>query len=411
MIKSRLFPTLLCLLGIAAARAQLPAAPTLTYPGDMARNIPVSTSLKWKKPAAATGYHVQLATEPGFAAPFFEDSALVDTLASVKRLSDSTTYYWRVRARSAMGFGAYSKIRSFTTNPPLGAGPVIVSPEHFALGLPLSPTLAWNTFPGAKTYGVQVSTANNFSTILFQDTSVADTVLNITGLVKGTLYYWHVRANTSPVKTAWTKSNFTTLTDPPTAPAVLSIPADGAKDLPLTIDLAWESVERASGYVYQVSTKADFSTVDKTDSSSISTAQVEGLAPNTVYHWRVKGNSASGEAPYSAGSTFTTGNGAAGMADRIARNGKQRMRIEASARGIAVEFTLTARTPVALTVYGALGRRTQVLALAMLDAGTHRITGLISGSKKDGSNAGASGIHWIELRAGETREVRRIVLP
>jgi hypothetical protein len=65
----------------------------------MARNIPVSTSLKWKKVSSATGYHAQLATEPGFAEPLFEDSALADTLALVKRLTDTTTYFWLVRPR------------------------------------------------------------------------------------------------------------------------------------------------------------------------------------------------------------------------------------------------------------------------------------------------------------------------
>jgi hypothetical protein len=63
------------------------------------------------------------------------------------------------------------------------------APENFSVGAPLSPTLVWNTFPDAKTYGVQVSLTTNFSSIFFQGTSVKDTTLKITGLAKGTLYY------------------------------------------------------------------------------------------------------------------------------------------------------------------------------------------------------------------------------
>jgi hypothetical protein len=395
------------------ARAQAPAAPVLTYPGDMARNIPVSTSLKWKKVSGATGYHAQVAMEPGFAAPLVDDSTLVDTLASVKKLADSTTYYWRSRARNASGYGAWSKIRSFTTNPPLGSGPEIVAPELYSLGAALSPTLVWKTFPDAKSYGVQVSLATNFSTILFQDTAVKDTSLKITGLQKGTLYYWHVRANTAPVKTAWTKGNFTTLEDPPTAAAALLLPADGASDQPLTVEFSWEGVERASNYVLQVSAKADFSSIDKTDSASIPSILVDGLAPNTTYYWRVKGASVSGQGPFSAARSFKTGSGAAGVRrDRGVRAGASSLRAFAgssgSARaegrnGVTVEFTLADKAPVVLAAYGALGRERIVLAQGMMEAGPHRVQGL-------SGNRGA-GIWWIELSAGDSRLVRRILLP
>jgi hypothetical protein len=52
---------------------------------------------------------------------------------------------------------------------------------------------------------------------------------------------------------------------------------------------------RATQYLYQVSAKADFSTVDKGDSTQFAAASVEGLAANTTYYWRVRGVSASGQ--------------------------------------------------------------------------------------------------------------------
>jgi hypothetical protein len=399
----------------AWAAAQAPAAPTLAFPADMAKYITTSTSLKWRKTASATIYHVQLAADPGFAVPLFEDSALADTLASVKRLADSTLYYWRARAGNASGFGAYSKTRSFTTNPPLGTGPALVSPAEYSLGQPLSPTLVWNAFPGAKAYGVQISLMNNFSVILFQDTSVKDTTLKIAGpLEKGTLYYWHVRANTSPAKTAWTKGNFTTLTDPPTAAAALSLPAEGALDQPLTLELSWEGVERASNYVYQVSTKADFSAPEKSDSTAITSALVEGLAANTAYFWRVKGTSVSGQAPFSAARGFRTGNGSTGLREARraydARNGGHNpmagavgLRIIAGSPrsgGFTAEIDLRERTPVVVTAYGALGREKHVLARGTLEAGTYRF-GL--------PERGAAGLWWIEVRADGNSQVARVI--
>lgn len=194
----------------AAASAQAPAAPVLAYPSDKAINITVFATLKWRALAGATAFHVQVDTADGFAAPLIQDSAVADTSLKMARLSDSTRYWWRVRAANASGFGAWSKIRSFTTNPVLAAGPALVSPEYFAEGVPRSPTLVWRSHPGAKGYTLQLSQQNNFSVLDFTKADIADTSFTVPALDPDVTYYWHVRANTTPVYTAWTKGAFTT---------------------------------------------------------------------------------------------------------------------------------------------------------------------------------------------------------
>ena len=218
----------LAVLALAPSRAlpaDVPAAPVPAYPGDQAVNVTVYATLKWKPVAGAVKYHVQLDTVPTFAAPLAEDSAVADTSFKLARLADSTRYCWRVRAANASGFGAWSKLRAFTTTPPLSGGPVIVSPGYGDEGTPLSPTLVWNAVAGAKTYTVQLSFASNFDSLVYSKTDVADTALKVTGLQKDQFYFWHVRANTTPVYTAWSKSAFAT-----TTPAtVLRKPERGAQ--------------------------------------------------------------------------------------------------------------------------------------------------------------------------------------
>jgi hypothetical protein len=196
------------LLAAVSARAQAPAAPSLAYPGDGAQNITIYATLKWRKTTGATVYHVQVDTLAAFGAPLFEDSAVADTSSKMARLADSTRYFWRVRAGNATGFGAWSKARSFTTNPTLVTGPAIVSPDFG--DAPPVPTLIWNAYPGADTYTVQIALTSNFDSILYAKTDVADTSLQVAGLEPGTLYWWHVRANTTPVYTGWSKGTFTT---------------------------------------------------------------------------------------------------------------------------------------------------------------------------------------------------------
>lgn len=205
-------PLLLTLIvATSLSRAQAPAAPVLAFPADKAKDISIYTSIKWKKVASATAYHLQVSADTAFALPFYNDSALTDTLAAMKRLADSTTYYWRVRAANAIGFGPYSKVRSFLTNPVLDAGPVVVSPESYSTDVPTATTLIWQAFPSAKTYWIQVSLASNFNPVLINDSAVADTVRKIDKLAMGTVYYWHVRAVNGATKSAWTKSQFATV--------------------------------------------------------------------------------------------------------------------------------------------------------------------------------------------------------
>ncbi|MDB5050354.1 MAG: hypothetical protein JWO30_3425 [Fibrobacteres bacterium] len=397
----------LILAAAAWAGAQLPVAPTLAYPADKGVNVATAVSLKWKKVATATGYEAQVASEATFAAPLMDDSTLTDTLYHVSHLADTTVYYWRARAKNAGGYGPYSKARSFTTTPPLGAGPILVSPEVSAMDVALEPTLKWNVFGDAKTYGLQISLASNFSSLLFNDTSIADTLLKVTGagLIKGTTYYWHVRANTSPVKTAWTKGSFTTVMDAPTDAVTLGSPLDGAVDQPIPAEFLWNAVDRASGYIFQLSTGADFSTLVKTDSVQFGFATADGLTANTTYYWRVKATNSTGAAPYSAVRSFKTGSGTAAVPGPTReRSISLRAFPAAGGRGgVDVEFSLAAPAHVRIVGYSALGGAAEVLAEGKLDAGAHRASGL--------AGRRGAGVWFIEMRTQGSRLVRKVLIP
>lgn len=195
------------------AAAQSLPAPVLAYPADGAKDVTVYATLKWKRVAGATAYHVQIATDLGFSAMFREDSALADTALKMNRFADSTAYYWRVRARNQDGFGPFSKTRLLTSQPPLGAGPLITSPPDYSLDVPVTAELAWEAFPGAASYHLQVSLVTNFATLVMDDSIIKGTAKTIGPLGEGVQYFWHVRALGPAIpglKTAWTKGTFFT---------------------------------------------------------------------------------------------------------------------------------------------------------------------------------------------------------
>jgi hypothetical protein len=90
-------------------------APSLFAPTDSAKNVPLSLSLSWNAVAEATSYHLQLSDRADFASTVANDSTLTITSRAVGPLTLATTYYWRVRAKNATGYGAFSQVRRFGT--------------------------------------------------------------------------------------------------------------------------------------------------------------------------------------------------------------------------------------------------------------------------------------------------------
>jgi hypothetical protein len=104
----------------------LPDAPTETAtaqaPADGAASQPTNPTLRWEAAPGATEYQVQYSTTPFDAASktLRADSAgtvtVFATSHTLEGLTDSTTYYWRVRGATAGGYGPWSETRQFATS-------------------------------------------------------------------------------------------------------------------------------------------------------------------------------------------------------------------------------------------------------------------------------------------------------
>jgi hypothetical protein len=96
----------------------LPPAPVLVSPVNGATGVSVTPTLVWDTSAGATNYVLQVATDSSFVSLIYNDtSGSASTSRVVSSLANSTTYYWRVRARNATGSSAWSTVWSFTTGP------------------------------------------------------------------------------------------------------------------------------------------------------------------------------------------------------------------------------------------------------------------------------------------------------
>ena len=101
----------------SAPKTSVPVAPTGPSPADGSTGIQVS-SIGWAAAVGATSYDVYVGT--GANPPLYAAN-VAGTSVSLSRLANSTTYYWRVVAKNAVGASSGSVWR-FTTRAKPGKG-------------------------------------------------------------------------------------------------------------------------------------------------------------------------------------------------------------------------------------------------------------------------------------------------
>jgi len=283
-----------------------PSAPALAWPSNGAVNQLTTLTLRWNSTAGAESYRLQVATDSIFTATVFDDSSITWTSRQVGPLIISTTYYWRVRAKSSIGSGTWSSVWRFTTISAQSA-PTLASPSNGAVKQPTTLALRWNPSSGAATYRLQVSTSSAFGTTIVDDSTITTTSRQVGPLTNNTTYYWRVKAKNAGGASEWsTVWNFTTIVAAPSTPTLAS-PSSGAVSQPTTLTLKWNSSTGATTYHLQVSTSSAFATPILDDSTITATSQQVGsLKNNTTYYWRVNAKNAGGTSVWSTVWSFTT---------------------------------------------------------------------------------------------------------
>jgi len=283
-----------------------PAIPLLAQPsnGLIDQQIPVTFS--WQVAANAQSYRLQVATDSLFAARAFDDSTITGTSRQVASLNNSTTYYWRVRAKNIGGTSGWSSVWHFTTIIASPKPPNLMTPANGATNQPTTLTLTWNQVSTATTYRLQVDSNSSFTSPVV-DTILADTSKPVGPLRNKTTYYWHVNATniggTSAYSTTW---HFTTIVAVP-QPPVLAAPANGATDQPVTLTLRWNPSQDAATYRLQMARDSGLTLIVRDDSSIVATQeQVGPLDHDSVYFWRVQAKNLAGTSAWSLVSHFTT---------------------------------------------------------------------------------------------------------
>ena len=196
----------------------LPPVPMLAFPPNTATNQPVPLTLRWNKSIGASSYRVQLGTDSTFTSNLFlNDSTVTDTTRTINGLNGNMTYYWRVDSKNIAGIGIYSTIWNFRTKtlPP--------APQNLTTAAGSGQVLLkWNKIAGNNFLMYRVYMGTDSTLVILKDSSSAsimDTTKIITGLIKGTKYYFRVSVlDTSRLESALSIAVSAT----PTIPAISS---------------------------------------------------------------------------------------------------------------------------------------------------------------------------------------------
>jgi hypothetical protein len=282
-----------------------PAQVQLLTPAQGSTSLAVPVTFRWLTSPTATAYQLDLSTSSTFVTLAYTDSSLSDTSSTVSALSLNTTYYWRVRAKNAFGWGAMSGSRNFVTwDVPQQVQ--LLLPANGGSGFSPPVSFAWRSAPGATGYRFELSLASTFSPPLVSDSSLTDTSTGVGGLSWNTTYYWHVGAkNGAGWGSYGSARSFATLA-PPAAVQPLS-PADASTGNTVPVVLRWSAGATATTYQVDLSLSSTFAQLLSSDSTLVDTATtIGGLDWNTPYYWRARAKNASGWGPFGPSRLFTT---------------------------------------------------------------------------------------------------------
>jgi len=193
---------------------------------------------------------------------------------------------------------------------------ILVLPLDGELQAPTNPQFAWNAFDGAVAYQLEVSTASDFSQIVWDDStlSITSTFMTQVTLTNFTTYYWQIHAlqpGGAKVLAGGSPFQFRTQGGGFTVPTAFSTtyPSNGLAQVPVSPLFEWQASIGATAYQVEVDTTLSFTSPAFVQSgihvNRVTLAQP--LLPGTQYFWRVLATGQLGDR-YSdvAGGGFTT---------------------------------------------------------------------------------------------------------
>jgi len=242
--------------------------------------------LKWKSVNYANGYNVQVSNDSDFISNRLDDIT-ADTVHQLINIEHSDSYYWRVRALTAIDTSDWSEVRTFET---INLSPVLVSPYNMESDVPVNGFINWLAMPLAVSYDFEIALDSLFEQIVTSDISITENYYFYTDLEYSTEYFWRVKAVFADDTSDWSSTwSFTTLKESLINAPFLISPENNSEENDENGTLIWSKIEDASYYELNVSKTSNFdSLVVEEFFLTDTTFAYSDFKPDSTYFWRVK---------------------------------------------------------------------------------------------------------------------------
>jgi lysophospholipase L1-like esterase len=187
-----------------------------------------------------------------------------------------------------MAKAIYPRVKELINGtPPPPFTPTLLLPPNGSANYTNTLSLNWSASSRAINYRLQLSTDSTFTTTMYDDSTLTDTLKQVSSLLNNTSYYWRVRAGNSVGWSEWSmRWKFTVVVLAPT----LLTPANDSTQRVEPIYFSWfTELGEASKFWFQVSVDSNFANLFYNDSSlTVDSLSLSGFQVGVKYFWRVR---------------------------------------------------------------------------------------------------------------------------
>ena len=185
--------------------------------------------------------------------------------------------------------------------------PLLSTPANGASGQNFTPSISWESVPGANRYDFMLSTDYNHENPIVELSTTGTTFIPDEELQPNSFYFWRVRASGPAGESRWSNTfRFSTEFGAP-APITLLTPQNGEENIRPVFQFQWESDPTVEMYRFEVSESPDFDDLFiESEQSLVRYSVTQNFPYYTTFYWRVKGINSAGEGEWSDVWSFRT---------------------------------------------------------------------------------------------------------